>query len=322
MKEVTPCPEWEKQLSCTHPEDLSSVEQIALMAHVARCAACARARAHYLETDDLLRSLPPIEPLRSLPTLIQHRGKGKDGRVVYSRFPVSVTTRTAARHTDLREQPYISEALNSRVVTPSTTEVSDQAGQTSSQPLQKQLLPDRCSRKRSLVPVLVALLLIVATGASLRGFAATGRNYVATPATATLQHPAVSPTGQPTAVATVPVTSGPYPRLAASYSGTIDDLRENAPSPMTLTRMRQNGERISGSFSALHQTGTYSGSLGTSRSIDFTVAGSGGRAPLHFWGSVGADGTLGGSFCARDQNGTCLPYGAFGWWHVAPPVGR
>jgi hypothetical protein len=312
MKEVTPCPEWEKQLSCTHPEDLSSVEQIALMAHVARCAAWARARAHYLETDDLLRSLPPIEPLRSLPTLIQHRGKGKDGRVVYSRFPVSVTTRTAARHTDLREQPYISEALNSRVVTPSTTEVSDQAGQTSSRPLQKQLLPDRCSRKRSLVPVLVALLLIVATGASLWGFAATGRNYVATP----------TPTGHPTAVATAPVTSSPYPQLAASYSGTIYDLLENDPSPMTLTRMRQSGERISGSFSALHQTGMYTGLLSTSRSIDFIVAGSGSRAPLHFWGSVGVDGTLGGSFCARDQTGQCLPYGAFGLWRVAPPVGR
>ncbi len=175
MKEVTPCPEWEQQLSCTHSEDLSSVEQLALMAHVATCSACARTRAHYLETDDLLRSLPPIEPLPSLPTQIQHRRKRKDARVVYFSVHLSITARTVARHADLRQQSHISEAPNSIVVSPSTSVVFDKAGQTSSQPLQKQRMPDRHSRKRFLFPVspVFLVLMIVGIVASFWGFTVT-----------------------------------------------------------------------------------------------------------------------------------------------------
>jgi hypothetical protein len=321
MKEITPCPEWEKQLSCTHPEDLSSVEQIALKTHVARCTACAHARAYYLETDDLLRSLPPIEPLPSLPTLIQHRRKGKDARVVDSRFPLSVTTRTAARHTELRQQPYLYEALNPLVVTPSTTEVADTAGQSSSQPLLKQLSSDRYPRKRSLIPVLVALLLIVGTGASFWGFTTIGRNYVATPATATLQHPTVSPTGHPSVTTTPTFTTSPYPPLAASYAGTIVDLQANVPSRMTLSNMQQNDGHISGSIDALHLRGTFSGLLDTSKHlIYFIETASSGHAPLSFTGTVKADGELGGSFCAIDQSGQCIPDGIFGLWSVAPRI--
>jgi serine/threonine protein kinase len=199
------------------------------------------------------------------------------------------------------------EALNSIGVPPAPPAVSGKTAEPSSQTTQARPSPGRRTRKRPLLPVLFALVVIGAMGAGLWSFTEIGRNHTATP----------TPITHPTAVATAPVTSGPYPRLVASYHGMIDDLRENVPSPMTLTRMRQNGRRFSGSFSALHQTGPYSGSLGTSNSIDFIVAGSGGRAPLHFWGSVGADGSLGGTFCASDQKGNCLPYGAFGWWQVA-----
>ena len=317
MKEVTPCPEWEQQLSCTHPKDLSSVEQIALMAHVATCSACARTRAHYLETDDLLRSLPPIEPLPSLPTQVQHRRKGKDARVVSFSVLLSVTARIVARHADLRQQPHIAETLNSIVVSPSTSEVSDKAGQTSSQPLQKQRLPDRRSRKRSLVPVLVALVLIVGTGASFWGFTALGRNHVgSSPAPA--RHPMLTPIAHPTVAATATFNPKLYPQLAASYFGTITDLQANVPSQMTLTKMRQNGGNISGSFSAMQMSGTYSGSLDTSKHIYIIVATGSGRAPLYFWGSVGAGGNLGGSFCQIDQGGQCIPNGVFGVWNVAP----
>ncbi len=302
MKDILPCPEWEQQLSCTHPEDLSSVEQLALKTHVARCSACARTRAHYLETDDLLRSLPPIEPLSSLPTQIQHRRRGKEDRVVSFSVLLSVTVSTVARHAVLRQQPQSSEAPNSLDVTPPTSEVSDKAGQTSSQPLQEQRLPDRRSRKRSLVPVLVALLLIVGTGAGYWGFTTLGRNPAAhSPGTA--RHPTLTPIAHPT--------------VAASYAGTIDDLRANVPSPMTLTQIRLQDGRISGSFSALHISATYSGSFLDAQHFTFIVPASKNLGQLYFRGALQADGSLAGDFCEVDQHLQCLSSGIFGVWSVA-----
>ena len=317
MKEVTPCPEWEKQLSCTHPEDLSSVEQIALMAHVARCSACARTRAHYLETDDLLRSLPPIEPLHSLPTQIQHRRKGKDVRVVDFSFHLSVTARIVARHANLRQQPHIAEALNSIGVSPSTSVASDKAGQTYSQPLQKPRLPDGRSRKRFLFPVLLALLLMGGIGASYWGFTVLGRNPVGS-SLATVEHPTHIPSAHPSVAAAATLTPDPYPHLAASYYGTLDDLQANIRYQMTLTQMRQNDKRISGFFSAVHMSGTFSGFLDPSKHISFTVAASRSLEPLYFTGSIRANGNLGGSFCGIDQDLQCIPNGVFGVWNVAP----
>ena len=315
MKEVTPCPEWEQRLSCTHSEDLSSVEQLALMAHVATCSACARTRAHYLETDDLLRSLPPIEPLPSLPTQIQHRRKGKDTRVVYFSVHLSITARTVARHADLRQQSHLSEAPNSIDVTPSTSVAFDKAGQTSSQPLQKQRMPDRHSRKRFLLPVSPVFLVLMMVGivASFWGFTVIRGNQVATGSS-----PALSPIAHPTVAAAATLTPDPYPQLAPSYYGTFDNLQANVPYPMTLTQMRQNDRHIAGSFSAMHISGTFSGLLDTSKHIYFTVAASRNLGPLYFSGAVRADGTLSGDFCEISQDSQCLSNGVFGVWNVTP----
>ena len=86
---------------------------------------------------------------------------------------------------------------------------------------------------------------------------------------------------------------------AASYSGTIDDLQANIPSPMTLSQVRQNDGHISGSFSALQMSGTYNGYLDTAKHIYFTVVASNGSAPFSFTGAVRADGCLAGIFFAR-----------------------
>ncbi len=95
------------------------------------------------------------------------------------------------------QQPHIAEALNSIVVSPSTSEVSGKTGETSSQPLQAQQLPARRSRKRFLIPVLPALLMMVGIGAGLWGFTVIERNYVATPtadrSASSLHPPALSP---------------------------------------------------------------------------------------------------------------------------------
>jgi hypothetical protein len=103
--------------------------------------------------------------------------------------------------------------------------------------------------------------------------------------------------------------------------GTIVDLQANVPSPMTLTNMQQNDSDISGSISALHMSGTFSGILDTSKhNIYFIVAASSGRWPLSFTGAVQSDGKLEGTFCAIDQSGQCIHDDVFGIWTVAPRI--
>src|ERR1700674_5151898 len=86
MKNITPCTEWDKKLSSTNPEDLSLSERAALTAHLATCSACALARAQYYDTDNLLRSLPPIEPLPGLPSQLLRLWEEKEKEVASSRI--------------------------------------------------------------------------------------------------------------------------------------------------------------------------------------------------------------------------------------------
>jgi eukaryotic-like serine/threonine-protein kinase len=214
------------------------------------------------------------------------------------------------------QQPHVSEALNSIIVSPSTSEVFEKTGETSSQPLPAKQLPDRRLRKRFLHPVLLALVMIVGIGAGFWGFTVLGRNHVGTPAarsTAAIAHPTVAEAATS--------TPNPYPQLAPSYHGTIDDLQANVPSPMTLTQMRQNDGHISGSFSAMQISRTFSGFLDTSKHITFTVAASRSLAPLYFTGAIRPDGNLVGTFCEIDldvQYIQCLSNGVNGAWNVAP----
>ena len=220
----------------------------------------------------------------------------------------------------LQEKQLPDMRSNSMVVSPSTAEDSGKTGETSSEPLQEKQLPARRSRKRFLLPaflVFLVLLLIGGIGASFWGFTAIGRRAEGS-STGTLQYPALSPVAHPTVTAGATFAPNPYPRLAASYYGNIDDLQSNVPSQMALTQMRQNDGNISGVFSGLQMSGTYSGFLDTSRHIYFTVAAGRNRAPLYFTGAVRADGNLGGTFCEIDQSGQCMSSGVFGVWSVAP----
>src|SRR5947209_20499868 len=79
MKTILPCPEWEEKLSITNPEDLSDADMALLTMHLASCPACASVRATYLETDLILQSLPPIEPLAELPPQLVQLWEGSDG---------------------------------------------------------------------------------------------------------------------------------------------------------------------------------------------------------------------------------------------------
>jgi hypothetical protein len=193
--------------------------------------------------------------------------------------------------------------------------VSSKTGDASAQPPQAKQLPGRRSRKILLLPLFLALLLIVGIGASYWGFLVPGKHQGDTPAagqaTVTPQPSAPAPTVHPTVAAAA--------TLATSYAGTIVDLQANVPSGMKLTHTLLNDGHISGSIDALQMRGTFSGILDASKHlIYFIETASSGHASLSFTGTVKADGELGGSFCAIDQYGQCIPNGVFGLWSVAP----
>ncbi len=213
-------------------------------------------------------------------------------------------------------QPSISEALNSLGVSSSAAKVG-KMNAPSGKGFQEE--PARRSRKGIFISALLALLLILGIGAGVWRYTGIRWNRLPIPIVvgsgSVVQAPAPSPILHPPTI--TPSNSNSYPRLATSYAGTITDLQANDQSQMTLTQMQQNDGHISGTFNGMHISASYTGILDASKHIYFTVAGSGGRAPLYFQGSMQKNGTLSGSFCAVDQNGSCIS-GVFGWWNVVP----
>ena len=212
-------------------------------------------------------------------------------------------------------QPLISEALNSITVSPSTYVVPSKTGESATKPLQAKQVPGRRSREIHVLPVLFVLLMFVGIGigASYWGFTVLGKNQGANgQLTVTPQHPAPTPSAHSTTII-------PNLHLHQSYYGTITDLNANVPYQMILTHVRQNDGNISGSFSGLHMSGVFSGSVDTSKNITFIVTASSGGVRLYFTGSVKANGELGGQFFSIDQFNQIIPNDAFGVWSVAPP---
>ena len=76
---INPCAGWAKKLAATHPDDLSSSEQTALLAHLEKCPECAAIRLEYQLMDSRIRSYPANErllyrsPLKFMPEYEFHR---------------------------------------------------------------------------------------------------------------------------------------------------------------------------------------------------------------------------------------------------------
>lgn len=107
-----------------------------------------------------------------------------------------------------------------------------------------------------------------------------------------------------------------YSHIKSTYQGTVHDLSTNRSTEMSLTKLSQNNERISGSFTGLHISATFTGVLDSSQHIFFTVKGNTSRSPVFFEGAVRSDGNLAGNYCDLDQTGQCT--GNYGLWSVAP----
>ncbi len=115
-------------------------------------------------------------------------------------------------------------------------------------------------------------------------------------------------------------TQATIPDVAGFYSGRLLNTTANISATMTLT-IEQNRGHIQGSFKVgppLHGNNPYEGFVNAADHIQFTVRRFQGNAPLFFWGSVQADGSLAGRYCSLDNNDQCSPNaGGAGTWHVA-----
>ena len=211
-------------------------------------------------------------------------------------------------------KPPITAVLDSLIASSPVPETSTKRGDASSPPREKRI-PRARSRKRVLLSVLLALLLLAGIGVGFWRFPEIRKQPAAPPAPLTTFTPLARQT--PSASVSVPPTV--YPRLSTSYSGTITDLLANTTYPLTLTNVRQDAGNISGLLSMAQFNGPFTGFLDASKHIYFTVAANRGSASLYFTGSVRANGELdGSSFCQVDQSGSCIPGDVFGLWSALP----
>jgi len=178
------------------------------------------------------------------------------------------------------------------------------------------------ARKKTVSPLtlllLVGFVLLLLSGSVGAGFWAFARNTYApegVQARAALTMPARTAVG----VMPSPTTQEHYPTLASEYNGTVYDVVTNTPTTMLLSRVRQENERISGSFSGLQSRGTFTGVLDTSMHIFLTVAATASHPPLFFQGTVKADGSLVGNYCNLEPGGQCTS--GYGIWSLVPGAG-
>ena len=133
--------------------------------------------------------------------------------------------------------------------------------------------------------------------------------------------PVVTPglTPSPVVTQTPPVSSG-YPNVAGTYKGTIIDELGSINGNMSLL-IRQKQANIRGNFTVgggLTGNGPFTGYVTNKDYIQFIVQ-SRGVNPLFFYGSVQANGDLGGNYCSLDNTGHCnANVGGYGTWSVLP----
>lgn len=184
-----------------------------------------------------------------------------------------------------------------------------------------------------LFAALVALILLALIAGSIFAFGtghtsqtANSPRPVHTPTATATPRPTATPTSTPSPT-TVPATTAPtappapaYVRLVGAYSGTITNQQANVTTSMGLSGIQQTNAAISGSFtigSGLLAGNSFSGQVGSNRSIEFTVPNTGSLAPLLFTGQVQSDGSMAGSYCSYRSNYQCdRNAGGWGVWSV------
>lgn len=136
--------------------------------------------------------------------------------------------------------------------------------------------------------------------------------------------PPVTPTPRPTPPTPTP-TPIPYTNVAGNYSGTVDNTTSNIITGMSLSiQQRSSQSVITGYFTVnppLVGSGNFTGTVTTTKYVQFIVQSYHGNAPLYFWGWQQADGSLRGGYCSINARSQCdSTVGASGTWDAAPVI--
>jgi len=149
-----------------------------------------------------------------------------------------------------------------------------------------------------------------------------GTTAGATSAAVPVVQPTATTTPQPRATATS--GSGSYPQLRSLYTGTISDQATSPPTnaSMQISQIHQNGTNVTGHLAVgagLLTSDSFSGTVSTGNSIQFTVPSYAGLAPLLFQGQIHSDGSISGTYCSyRGANQCDKSAGGWGNWNVTP----
>jgi serine/threonine protein kinase len=197
----------------------------------------------------------------------------------------------------------------------------------------RQEQPRRSSKLGLLLLLLAALL--IGTGVAAGFFAYTASHRAANAPTITPAHAAPKPTHHPKAtptpspnIATTPTTPATpttvppaFPVVAGAHNGTIHNTTGGLTATMSLS-IQQNKGTISGNFtvnSPLQGSGPFAGNVTTTGRIQFIVHSNQVTAPLYFWGTVQADGSMQGNYCSLDRTNHCNSNaGGAGYWSAGP----
>lgn len=187
-------------------------------------------------------------------------------------------------------------------------------------------------QKRWGVLVVPIVLALVAVGSGLvygsNWFSLAGHRYAVATAIPTAVRSIPRPTPHPTPHPTEsPKPAIVYPSLAGSYSGSIADQQTSPPTntTITLSNIQQQNGTIYGTLSlgpGLEGDGSFTGSVSSGGTIQFTVPGLYGHLPLLFQGTIQPNGTISGisgTYCSYNENsGQCdHSAGGYGSWQVA-----
>ena len=165
-------------------------------------------------------------------------------------------------------------------------------------------------RKKNVLPISLFLALLIIAGGGLGFWSYTRHSSIATSISPNhISHVTRLPTLTPS-----PSTS--YSSIRSTYQGAIHDLSTNSSTRMSLAKINQNNESISGSFTGLHISAPFTGVLDSSQHIFFTVKGNTSHSSAFFEGAIRSDGNLVGNYCNVDQAGQCT--GDYGLWSVMP----
>jgi len=227
----------------------------------------------------------------------------------HNRFS-SVAAFWEALHSDSFELPSSSPLPETPL--PATYEIATSSDAPLLLPAPRSVSPLRNKKLRSLA---LAVLMLLALGLGSLGIflSATHHSDKTTAPPATQTHPLKAKASVSPSSTASPISN--LPQLAQNYAGRIADSGvARTVTNLYLSNIKQNQGDITGNFNGLYQVGTFTGTVSSDETINFSVKISAGF--LNCTGKIKVGGELEGSFKVVDSQGNSLS--EYGLWIADP----